>query len=288
MNPAARPDAETLMRISSSSPDTNAPHTRSGPRNVPPPASRTNEPGAVVNEYLKTIDFAPMDYPRATIHMAQGIRTNSAGKEPETVQWVETALQQGDVLYDIGACVGAYSLVAASFWGESIRVYAFEPGFQNFPLLVQNVLKNGFADIISPVNLPVSRKLSLNEFNHAGLRDGSALHAYGQPVDYKGTVFTPSFRQLSLSVSVDELVSRFSLPAPTAMKLDVDSIELDILRGARAALSNPSFRTLLVEATEAKDAVPIRELMHECGLGLVSVDRGHLTGNYIYARGGGS
>jgi FkbM family methyltransferase len=242
------------------------------------------EPAAVVESYLSRIPFAPMDYPRATIHMAHGIRTNSAGKEPETVHWVENALRNGDVLYDIGACVGAYSLIAASYHQRKIRIYAFEPGFQNFPLLVQNVLKNGFADTISPVNLPISRKLALDEFNHAGLQEGSALHAYGKPVNYEGAPFVPSFRQLSLSISLDELVFRFMVPPPTAIKLDVDSIELDILKGARAVLSRPSLRTILVEATEKKDAAPIGELLHECGLHLASVTRGHLTGNYIYSR----
>ena len=50
-------------------------------------------------------------------------RTNSAcRKEPDTVRWIEEYLSEGDVFYDIGANVGAYSLVAASIF-KQVTVY---------------------------------------------------------------------------------------------------------------------------------------------------------------------
>jgi len=59
------------------------------------------------------------------------VRLKSCRKEPETVNWIETFFKEGQVLYDIGANIGAYTLVAASFFDGKLRVYAFEPAFQN-------------------------------------------------------------------------------------------------------------------------------------------------------------
>ena len=43
------------------------------------------------------------------------VRRRSCKKEPETVQWLEASLHPGDVLYDVGANIGAYSLVASKY-----------------------------------------------------------------------------------------------------------------------------------------------------------------------------
>src|SRR5579872_3231912 len=42
-----------------------------------------------------------------------GVRLRSVEKEPFTVEWIEQSLRPGEVFYDIGANVGAYSLIAA-------------------------------------------------------------------------------------------------------------------------------------------------------------------------------
>ena len=58
-----------------------------------------------------------LDYAANRIQMCvnspwQPYRLNSCAKEPETVAWIERNVRPGDTFYDIGANVGAYSLVA--------------------------------------------------------------------------------------------------------------------------------------------------------------------------------
>ena len=60
-------------------------------------------------------------------------------KEPETIEWIDT-FAPGDVLFDIGANIGCYSIYAAS---RSVRVMAFEPESQNYALINQNIFLNG-------------------------------------------------------------------------------------------------------------------------------------------------
>src|SRR5688572_14716010 len=59
-----------------------------------------------------------LDYDRADIYLrvtskVEGFRIHACAKEPFTIEWIHGQLRAGDVLYDIGANVGAYSLVAA-------------------------------------------------------------------------------------------------------------------------------------------------------------------------------
>ena len=66
-------------------------------------------------------------------------------KEPETIEWIDT-FSPGDVLFDIGANIGLYSIYAAS---RNIRVRAFEPESQNYALINQNIFLNGYGDRIA-------------------------------------------------------------------------------------------------------------------------------------------
>ena len=50
-------------------------------------------------------------------------RAASCAKEPWTVNWLRDAVGPGDVLYDIGANVGAFSLVAAKHCGAHVVAF---------------------------------------------------------------------------------------------------------------------------------------------------------------------
>ena len=57
-------------------------------------------------------------------------------KEPITIEWI-LGFTPGDVLIDVGANVGTYSMFAAVM--RDAKVYAFEPEAQNFALLNRNI-----------------------------------------------------------------------------------------------------------------------------------------------------
>ena len=59
-------------------------------------------------------------------------------KEPETIEWINN-FKQKDVLYDIGANIGVFSLFASK---KKIKVLAFEPAFHNFKKLKKNIKLN--------------------------------------------------------------------------------------------------------------------------------------------------
>jgi hypothetical protein len=63
-----------------------------------------------------------------------------------------------------------------------------------------------------------------------------------------GKAFTPEAREVVLGLSVDELIAAGAMAAPHHVKIDVDGIELAILRGMRGLFASPERpRTLQVE-----------------------------------------
>jgi FkbM family methyltransferase len=194
---------------------------------------------------------APLDYAGASLRLHAdsslelASRVNACRKEPETVAWIERHARLGDVLYDIGANVGAYSLVAAVRQG--VRVYAFEPAFPNFAQLSRNVILNECSGRVMPLHVALHDSTGLIEFNFSDLTTGTALHSLGGSVDQKGHEFSPVARQPVLAYRLDDFVRQFQLPGPTLVKLDVDGHERRVIDGATAVLSCASLRSLLIE-----------------------------------------
>ena len=203
---------------------------------------------------VRRMDYAPQPILlNIESSLEYNVRLKSCAKEPETVKWIEEFVKEGDTFYDVGANVGAYSLVAAKAIRGNVKVYAFEPAFPNFAQLCHNIYLNGCGDSIVPLPIALSDKTVLDNLNYNNLMPGGALHAVGEPVDFKGREFGPVFKQGVLSYRLDDVVRQFALDPPNHVKIDVDGIELSILQGATETLSGTSLRSILVEVEEGRE-----------------------------------
>ncbi|MDE2010475.1 MAG: FkbM family methyltransferase [Candidatus Omnitrophica bacterium] len=213
-----------------------------------------------------------MDYSKGRIlldvasSMEYRVRTNSCRKEPETVEWIETFFKDKDVFFDIGANVGAYSLLAAAYFKGKVSVYAFEPSFLNFPRLCNNIHINGFQETITPFNIAFSDKTAVDYFNYRNLIIGGATHTLGEAKDEHNHSFVPAYRQATLAYAMDEFIKQLNLPVPQHIKLDVDGNEWVILQGARKTLQNPLMKSLLIELGEEDTKIP--KFLEENGFSL--------------------
>lgn len=212
-----------------------------------------------------------------------------AAKEPETLDWLDQNLRDGDVLYDVGANIGLYSLYAAKRQ-RGCHVYAFEPAGQNFARLLRNVAANGLDNVI-PCNMPLSDAQAFALFFVSDLEAGSAFHNLGGENPGKRSA-GPSLRQGALAISVDALISDFGLPAPALIKLDVDGLEDKIVAGASKILRSPSLRGVLVEVTRGRGdtAVSVEAALAAAGFNLtgsgpeIRAADGSRGVNLIYSR----
>ena len=194
-----------------------------------------------------------LDYERADIilrvssDIERRVRLHSCEKEPETIAWLESSLRDGDVLYDVGANVGAYSLVAARVPGRKVRVCAFEPGAMTFESLSENIALNDLADRIIALPVALSGETGLLQFAYTSVEAGSARHPGIMP-GQRGVR-----REHVMAFRLDDIRAQFGLPAPTHIKIDVDGSEHLVLQGARETLRSAGLRSVMVETSPQTD-----------------------------------
>jgi FkbM family methyltransferase len=125
------------------------------------------------------------------------------------------------VVYDVGANVGYYSVLASRVLGSSGQVIAFEPDPQNIAFLRRHLEMNGIENV-QVVEAAVSDCCGEAMFQQEASRYMGALSQSG----------TLPVRILSL----DELISSGELPPPDVIKIDVEGAEQQVLLGAEQTL----------------------------------------------------
>jgi FkbM family methyltransferase len=184
-------------------------------------------------------------------------------KEPETIAWID-GFAEGDVLWDIGANVGVYSLYAAVRGHE---VLSFEPSPGNSYILSRNIELNGLDSRISAYCVAFSDVTELGTFQMSSTVLGGSLNSFGDAIDWQGKRFIPEFRQAAIGFAVDEFITQFSPRFPNHIKIDVDGIEKKIILGARKVLADKRLRSVLVELnTEWPDYDEIIAMFIHAGL----------------------
>lgn len=179
------------------------------------------------------MQFLPMVGPHVS-----GILANFDAEEPETREWIDCYIKRGEVLWDIGACIGLHSVYAAL--DKSIRVIAFEPSAPNFGVLTEHIRLNQMEDRIAPLCMALSSSRQLATLSIGRTDPGSAENALAtEERNAHGA------RQLVPVFTGDELCDLFPSLRPNHIKLDVDSIEGEILRGLARTL--PHISTVIVE-----------------------------------------
>jgi len=171
-------------------------------------------------------------------------RTNTLlTKEPDTIAWI-TSFVETDVLWDIGANVGVYSLFAAL---KGHNVLAFEPAPGNYYLLNKNIELNHLDEKLSAYCIAFHDTSKLDRFFMQNTELGCALNSFGEALDWQGTPFAPSLKQAMIGFSLDGFIESFRPPFPNHLKLDVDGNEGKIIQGAKKTLSDPRLKSILVE-----------------------------------------
>jgi len=166
-----------------------------------------------------------------------------ATKEPETVRWIAEEFRGGDTLFDIGANVGIFAILAAAQNPEG-TVVAVEPMAATFARLCENAQLNGLANL-RPYCVAVGAENGVAELQLASLDAASSMHSlgksertepFGEPVVMRAGVGLATIDALAAAAGV-----------PTLMKVDVDGGEEGVLAGAAATLQDPRLRSVLIE-----------------------------------------
>lgn len=163
-------------------------------------------------------------------------------KEPVTIKCIESMVP-GEVLYDVGANVGMYTVWAAK---HGVQVYAFEPQSENYAQLSRNIANNDLD--AQAYCLAVTDKTRFDRL-HVSTQDvGHSCHSYGAAINFD---LKPrrGASQGSFGITLDEIMS-MGVPAPNHIKIDVDGLEHLVISGGASVLKSPGLKTLLIEVNQ--------------------------------------
>ena len=213
------------------------------------------------------LDYEPEEIRLRVDSPLSAVRLSSCEKEPWTVTWLEECVGSGDVVYDIGANVGPYALIAAGLVGPTGTVVAFEPAPSTLASLSANLVANSAENVVVMPHA-LSDQSGEMVLSLSSMDAGAGVHYLGDSP--RGPYGTKAIaRQRVVAWRLDELVGVTSLPKPSHIKIDVDGAELDVLRGAGALLEEQALRTLLVEM-EGELVDPVTALLDEHGFALTA------------------
>lgn len=170
----------------------------------------------------------------------------------ELLQWFRVG--RGEIVVDVGAHIGFYTLFAAC---NAKRVISVEPVPANQELLQDNVRCNGLRNVET-----IEEALS-NRSGQAVMWATSALDTATSSLEqgWSGGISVPR-HQIQISCeTLDDLVTRQSIDRIDWLKIDAEGHELAILEGAKSALKIT--RHLIIELSSSKATACERLLAQE-------------------------
>jgi FkbM family methyltransferase len=141
-------------------------------------------------------------------------------------------LRGDDLFVDVGANVGAYTVLACSAVGA--QAFAFEPVPSTYTRLLDNVRLNRTEDRVRCINAAVGDVPGTIAFSSA---DDTTNHA----------IATEEHRSDAIEVEVTTLDRALADFSPTLIKIDVEGYETLVVRGAAATLAAPSLLAVIME-----------------------------------------
>ena len=182
--------------------------------------------------------------------------------EPITNRWIES-MAPSDVLVDVGANIGFFSMLAATH--DVSKIYAIEPNPFSFDALCKNIIKNDLQDVIVPINLAVSNDLKRIQFTLSGTSVGSIENHINLGAERS------KFHLELIAMSLDFLYSRKLISKVTHIKIDIDGLEMDVLKGSKGLLSSADLKSVLIEDDGDEAKIHERDmLMSSLGYALTS------------------
>lgn len=139
-------------------------------------------------------------------------------------------LREGEVFADVGANVGAYTVLASGVAGA--KSVSFEPSPSTFRYLLQNIKLNDLSEKVTPLNVAVG-----SAEGRLRLTEGLGTENYVSPQPVSGGV----------EVDATTLDKTFVNAVPALIKVDVEGFETEVFAGAERLLTQPSLKAMIVE-----------------------------------------
>lgn len=145
-------------------------------------------------------------------------------------------VSNGDIVYDIGAHVGFYTLLASKLVGETGKVISFEPLPKNFKYIEKHAQINKINNVMLK-NAAVSDFTGFSCFKEVE----STFMGY---LDEKGELLVET-------LSIDDFIKDYPELKPCCLKIDVEGAEFLVLKGAKETLEKYKPKIFLATHNDA-------------------------------------
>jgi FkbM family methyltransferase len=199
--------------------------------------------------------------------------------EPDISHWLQQHLQPGDVVLDVGANIGYFSLLAGACVGPAGRVIAFEAVPSIADMLERNVRRNGLpVDVRRTAAGDVPGSIEI--FRSSGRNLGRSGTSGGAGTTSEGAVPV---------VRVADVVEHDLWPRIRFVKIDVEGDERRVLRGLEPVLrALPVGAAVLTEVTpvdlaaRSESAEELMGMMRGLGFAARSVRNSYAAADYAH------
>ena len=173
---------------------------------------------------------------------------------------VRELVRPGSVVWDVGANVGLFSFSAAALAGPGGFVLAIEPDVWLAHLLARSAQRiQQHSAGAAPVAALCAAASEANRIRQ--LQIAERARAANYLMEAKGSSQAGGYRyqQATVTVSLDFLLDYF--PAPSVLKIDVETAEVNVLRGASRLLR--TVRPVIWCEVAADNSETVSELLHQ-------------------------
>lgn len=183
-------------------------------------------------------------------------------------------IKEGEIVIDVGAHVGVFTIKASEAVGEKGLVVAIEPDPNNLALLKKNIRINGCNNVIVIGKAAGSSKGKAKLYLHA-ISWGHSL--YGK---------RPDFVEVEVD-TLDNIASQLKLKKIGFIKINAEGAELEVLRGAEKIMDLPDVKLSIEADHRLPDGSPehpkILSYLRSRKIEKVFLDQGRY-GEFIYAK----
>lgn len=190
-----------------------------------------------LDSYTLTLDNRSVEFSTPTSKLVKRNRERFSS-EQEVIGDFILEIQEEDVVYDVGANTGLYSLFAATECRQG-KVVAFEPYPPNVEIFRQDIDRNKLDNIVI-VESALSDSVGEVEFSQPEKDDAGYGSSSINIGDQDASITVPT-------TTGDKLVTDGKIPPPNVVKIDVEGAEHKVIEGMEDTLSAPKCRVLYCE-----------------------------------------
>jgi FkbM family methyltransferase len=184
--------------------------------------------------------------------------------------------KKGDVVVDVGAHIGIYTLVSSRRVGASGKVIAIEAASPYFRTLQENIQLNGLDNVVAVNCILYSKDMPFSLSRYAtilaaGRRGGIMEQEREQKIQeeqlFKSISSNSNFsentmeRAMTLDTILQQQMTAYSINHIIWIKIDVEGGELDVLKGATKTLAANQNIAILIELHRSWLYEPILNLL---------------------------